>query len=105
MSAMTLTAASELHRKILADAVRNEAFHKALSLAITPGKTVMGDIGAGTGFLAFLAAKQGAKHCYLYEVNKEVSELSKQIAQGSHISNLTFVAKHTASVKKPPKLD
>ncbi len=55
----------ELHRKLLGDRVRNEAFQAALKKVIKPGKTTVADLGAGTGFLSFLARQLGAQHCTL----------------------------------------
>ena len=46
----------EYHRTLLADRVRNAAFHAALQRVIVAGKTKVADIGAGTGFLGFMAA-------------------------------------------------
>ena len=45
----------ELQRKLMGDKVRNDAFHKALKKVIVPGRSVVADIGSGTGFLSFLA--------------------------------------------------
>ena len=50
----------EYHRTLLADRVRNAAFHAALEKVVVPGETTVADIGAGTGFLGFLAARLGA---------------------------------------------
>ena len=50
----------EYHRTLLADRVSNNAFYAALRSVIVPGQTTVADIGAGTGFLGFLAAKLGA---------------------------------------------
>ena len=57
----------EYHRTLIADRVRNAAFHEALKSVITPGKTVVADIGAGTGLLGVMAAKLGARDVFLYE--------------------------------------
>ena len=50
----------EYHRTLIADTVRNEAFFAALKRVIEPGKTVVADIGAGSGLLGLMAAKLGA---------------------------------------------
>ena len=47
----------EFHRTMLADAVRNAAFHEALRRVIVPGRTTVADIGCGTGLLAFMASR------------------------------------------------
>jgi len=93
----------ELHRRLLGDTVRNDALGKALARVIKPGMTVA-DIGAGTGFLSFLARQLGAAHCHLYEYSGALA-LAKELAQRNGITGLTFVNAHSSEVKKPPKAD
>ena len=85
----------ELHRKLLGDKVRNDAFGAALERAIKPGMTVA-DIGAGTGFLSFLARRLGAAQCYLYEYTGAL-ELAKELARRNGMTGLTFVNAHDGS--------
>ncbi|MEW6167725.1 MAG: 50S ribosomal protein L11 methyltransferase [Pseudomonadota bacterium] len=70
----------ELHRKLLGDARRNAAFHAALEQLIEPGRTTVLDIGAGTGFLSFLARRLGAKTCTLVEYT-DALDLAEQLAR------------------------
>lgn len=95
----------EQHRLMLADTVRNDAFYEALKEVVVPGETTVSDIGAGTGILSFMASKLGAKHCHLYELNKEVSDLSQQIAKESGIENCTFHHTNIMDVEDPEKTD
>ncbi len=94
----------EYQRTILADAVRNHAFGDALKKLIVPGKTTVADIGAGTGYLSFLARKFGAKQCYLYEVS-ELSDISRELAKENSITGCEFIHRHSMDVKNPPKVD
>jgi len=94
----------ELHRKLLGDAVRNRALHEALKRAIKPGVTTVADLGAGTGFLSFLARKLGAKHCHLYEYSGALA-LAKKLASLNRVAGLTFVRAHSTEVRRPPKVD
>jgi predicted RNA methylase len=57
----------EYHRTLIADHVRNKAFHEPLSRVIKPGETTVADIGAGTGLLGLMASKLGAREVMLYE--------------------------------------
>lgn len=93
----------ELHRKLLGDRARNDALAAALARAIRPGMTVA-DIGAGSGFLSFLARRLGAAQCHLYEYSGAL-ELARELARRNGITGLTFVQAHSAEVKKPPRAD
>jgi len=93
----------ELHRKLLGDKVRNDALHAALKRVIRPGASVA-DIGAGTGFLSFLARRLGAAHCHLYEYSDALA-LARELARRNGITGLTFVQAHSREVARPPKAD
>lgn len=93
----------ELHRKLLGDTVRNDALHAALKRVITPGCSVA-DIGAGTGFLSFLARQLGAAHCHLYEYSEALA-LARELARRNRIAGLTFVQAHSTQVHQPPRAD
>ena len=94
----------ELHRKLLGDAPRNAAFHAALKAVIKPGVTTVADLGAGTGFLSFLARQLGAKHCTLIEYTDTI-QLATQLARANKIDGLSFIQGHSAEIKKPEKVD
>ncbi|MEQ1440578.1 ribonucleotide-diphosphate reductase subunit beta [Fontimonas sp. SYSU GA230001] len=89
----------ELHRKLLGDARRNAAFHDALKSVIQPGVTTVLDIGAGTGFLSFLARRLGAKHCTLIEY-ADTLELAEQLACRNRIDGLGFIKAHSMEVRR-----
>lgn len=93
----------ELHRKLLGDKVRNDALALALKQAIKPGCSVA-DLGAGTGFLSFLARRLGAGHCTLYEYSGAL-ELARDLAQANAVDGLTFVEAHSTQVARPEKAD
>lgn len=93
----------ELHRKLLGDTVRNDALFAALKRAVRPGMTVA-DLGAGTGFLSFLARRLGAAHCHLYEYSEALG-LAQELARRNDVGGLTFVHAHSTEVARPPKAD
>ena len=94
----------EFQRLILGDARRNELFAAALKRLIVPGKTTVADLGSGTGFLAFVASRLGAKQCWLYETS-ELLELSREIAKQNGLENCVFVRAHSLEVGNPPRAD
>ena len=94
----------ELHRKLLGDAGRNQAFHAALKQVITPGVTTVADLGAGTGFLSFLARRLGAKHCHLVEYSEALA-LAQTLARANGITGLQFTHAHSGEIANPPRVD
>ena len=94
----------EYHRTLIADRVRNEAFHKALAAVIEPGRTVVADIGAGTGLLGLMASKLGAKRVFLYET-AEVAQVAAKVLKANHARNCELIPCHSTEMRAPPKVD
>jgi Ribosomal protein L11 methyltransferase (PrmA) len=94
----------EYHRTLLADRVRNGAFYAALRQRIVPGATTVADIGAGTGFLGFLAAKLGALRVDLYEAG-EVALLARRLMQRNRLANCRIAQVHSTEVADPDRVD
>lgn len=94
----------EFHRTMLADKARNEAFYRALQAVIQPGHTTVADLGSGTGLLAFLAEKLGAKSVDLYEYS-DALKLSQKLARHNHIKRCRFIHAHSAQVEHPQPVD
>jgi PRMT5 oligomerisation domain/Ribosomal protein L11 methyltransferase (PrmA) len=94
----------EYHRTLIADRVRNDAFHAALKRVIIPGETVVADIGAGTGLLALMAAKLGAKAVYLYEA-AEVAGVAAAVLKANRTKNCHLMPCHSTEMQDPPQVD
>lgn len=94
----------EYHRTLIADRVRNEAFHAALTRVVEKGRTVVADIGAGTGLLGLMAAKLGAKDVYLYET-AEVAGVAVEVLKANRAKNCHLMPCHSAEMQDPPKAD
>lgn len=94
----------ELHRKLLGDAVRNDALRAALAKLIKPGVTTVADLGAGTGFLSFLCRQLGAKSCDLYEYSGALV-LARTLARANGVTGLRFVHAHSTEVSNPAPVD
>lgn len=84
----------EYHRTLIADRPRNEAFFAALKSVIIPGKTVVADIGAGTGLLGLMASKLGAKAVYLFET-AEVARVADQVLKANRAKNCHLIPCHS----------
>jgi protein arginine N-methyltransferase 1 len=94
----------EYHRTLLADSVRNTAFHAALKRVIVKGETTVADIGAGTGFLGFLAAKLGAKRVDLYE-SAGVAGLARRLVRRNRLGNCRIFELHSTEAIEPDRVD
>ncbi|WP_441249460.1 50S ribosomal protein L11 methyltransferase [Kitasatospora sp. McL0602] len=66
------------HFAMLNDHERNDALAVALERVVPAGATVL-DIGAGTGLLAMMAVKAGARHVYSCEANPVMAEIARQV--------------------------
>jgi protein arginine N-methyltransferase 1 len=94
----------EFHRAMLADGVRNAAFHEALRRVVVPGRTTVADIGCGTGLLAFLASRLGARQVHCYE-HGAVIHLAERLARANGIRNLVFYPEHSTAILDPEPVD
>ena len=94
----------EYQRNILADKARNQAFYQALQKVIQPGKTIVADVGSGTGLLGFLASQLGAKAVYMYEYSP-IIKLSQKLAKQNQMQRCHFIADHSSKVSKPVPVD
>jgi protein arginine N-methyltransferase 1 len=94
----------EYHRTLLADRIRNEAFQRALAAVIVPGVTTLADIGAGSGLLAMLALKLGAKEVFLYEM-AEVGVIAERILEHNRCRNWHLFPCHSTEMDEPPRVD
>jgi len=94
----------EFHRKMLADHARSAAFEAALRQVIRPGETTLVDIGAGTGVLAFMAQRLGAREVHLIE-RGAVIELAARLADANNIPGLHFWQAQSSDLADPPRVD
>lgn len=93
----------EFHRNLLGDNVRNQAFYEALKQAIKPGM-VVADVGTGTGLLAFMARRLGAREVYLID-DGPVLDLAAELARANHIDGLVFLREHSTAIIDMPPVD
>jgi protein arginine N-methyltransferase 1 len=94
----------EYHRTLIADRVRNAAFERALAAVIEKGVTTVADIGTGTGLVALMAAKLGAREVFLYEA-AEVAGVAAKVLKANRARNCHLFACHSTEMVDPPQVD
>ena len=87
------------HFPMLNDDPRNAAFEAAIQSAVKPGSVVL-DIGTGSGLLAMMAARAGAKHVYACEMIAPLADRARAIVARNHLQDrITILAKRSTDLK------
>jgi len=73
------------HRTLLADRLRNDAFHRAIAARVRPGQSVV-DLGSGSGIWAIVAAKCGAARVVAVEREPLLCALIERLAHENGVS-------------------
>jgi len=92
----------ESHLFMLSDNERVKKYQQAIDRIVRKDSMVL-DCGTGTGFLAFLSAKKGAR-VYAVEFS-DMIKTAKDIAKRNGLDNITFIKKSIFHLKDLPKFD
>ena len=79
----------EVHRSMICDRIRTEAFRRAIETVVHPGDVVL-DVGAGTGILSMFAARAGAARVYAVE-RTTVAVLAQELAAANGFGQIIEV--------------
>jgi protein arginine N-methyltransferase 1 len=79
----------EVHRTMICDRVRTEAFRRAIDSVVRPGDIVL-DVGAGSGILSMFAARAGAARVYAVE-RTSVAVLAQDLAAANGVADIVQV--------------
>lgn len=93
-----------IHRVMLRDDIRNQAYRKSLFESVTPGDVVL-DFGAGSGILSMFAAQAGAAHVYAVE-RTGIASLAKKLFEKNGLSDrITIINENIETARLPQKVD
>ncbi|MBX2812990.1 MAG: 50S ribosomal protein L11 methyltransferase [Myxococcales bacterium] len=84
----------ELQRRMVSDRWRTDAFARAIAEAVRPGDVVL-DVGTGTGILAMLAAKAGAKTVYGVDAS-EIVQSAANLVKANDLSGTVKILRGPA---------
>jgi SAM-dependent methyltransferase len=93
-----------VHRWMLRDGVRNEAFRRALAHVVKRGDVVM-DLGAGTGILSLFAVAAGARKVYAVERTGIVAVAQRVIAANGAADRIELIQRDAEDVVLPERVD
>lgn len=74
-----------VHRTMIGDHARTDAFRRAIAEVVRPGDTVL-DVGTGTGILSFFAARAGAERIYAVD-NSSILEVARRLAIANELDD------------------
>ena len=75
----------ELQRRMVSDRPRTNAFAAAIREVVRPGDVVL-DVGTGTGILAMLAAKAGARKVYAVDAT-DIAQVATDLVKANGLSD------------------
>lgn len=94
----------EYHRTLIADRVRVAALRAALAASICKGQSIVVDIGTGSGLLAMMAARLGAKKVYAYE-KAEIGAVADRLVKLNKLRNVEVIPARSTEIIDPPRAD
>ena len=87
------------HVPMMNELERNQAFHDGLATLVTPDKVVF-EIGTGSGLLAMMAARLGARKVFTCEAVGLIADTARKIIEANHYQDrITVLAKPSHSVQ------
>lgn len=85
----------ELHRRMVGDRWRTEAFARAIREVVRPGDVVL-DVGTGTGVLAMLAARAGASVVYAID-QSDVAQAAANLVKANGLGRVVRILRGPAA--------
>lgn len=94
----------ELQRRMVSDRWRTDAFAAAIRAAVRPGDVVL-DVGTGTGILAMLAARAGARVVYAID-QAEIAKTAANLVKLNDLEDTVKILRGPADeLELPEKVD
>jgi predicted RNA methylase len=93
-----------VHRWMLRDERRNEAYRRALERLVRPGDVVL-DVGAGTGILSIFAANSGARKVYAVERTRVADVARRMIERNGHTERIDVIQSDLEDAAVPERVD
>jgi protein arginine N-methyltransferase 1 len=92
----------EEYGEMIADSVRLNAYSEAIRRAVRPGDVVV-DLGCGTGIMALLACRAGARRVYAIDPADTVHIAREIAAENGYAERITFFQSDSRRVELPER--
>uniref|UniRef100_A0A2P2I0J6 Protein arginine N-methyltransferase 6 n=1 Tax=Hirondellea gigas TaxID=1518452 RepID=A0A2P2I0J6_9CRUS len=97
---------TEVHRTMIEDHVRTDAYHKAIMQDPSFIKDkVICDVGCGSGILSMFCAQAGAKKVYAIDASKIATQAKKVIESNGFENIITVFEGRAEDIELPEKVD
>ena len=94
----------EIHRTMIRDRIRTDAFRRAIQSQVRPGDIVL-DVGAGSGILSVFAARAGAARVYAVE-QTSIAVLAQELAAANGVADvLQVIQDDVTQIELPERVD
>jgi len=90
-------AVNDFHFAMINDTPRNEFYRECLRRAIVPGVSVVLEIGTGSGLLAMIAARLGAKKVVAIEASTAMAELARRNIAANGLADVVTVLENLST--------
>jgi protein arginine N-methyltransferase 1 len=90
--------------RMIDDDARMEAFREAMSKSVRQDSVVL-DLGAGTGIMALLACRYGAKRIYAVEPSNALQVARETAAKGGLSDRIVWIQQRSLTVALPEPVD
>jgi len=94
----------EIHRGLLQDEIRTNAFREAIRRVVSPGSVVL-DLGAGSGILSFFACEAGARHVFAIDVTHTADLATFLSRQLGYSDRIQVFHERSTKVELPERAD
>jgi len=93
-----ISTVNDFHFAMMNDCPRNEFYYNALKAVVKPTSVIV-EIGTGSGLLAMIAAKLGAKHVTAIEANKSLAMVARRNMDANGLGDkITIINKMSTDV-------
>src|SRR5947209_15387727 len=94
----------EVHRGLLQDEIRTNAFREAIRRVVTPGNVVL-DLGTGSGILSFFACEAGARRVFAIDATHSADLASFVSRQLGYSDRVEVFHDRSTNVELPERAD